>query len=146
MNLSLYCVAVGIVVSTLTGAANPVEAHERFARAPGKDLPLIAEVAPRAVQISPHVPNMGAHWVDPASPPTGPIYCVVDSRVVCIEYMFDASDLAAGTSWTRLLPGIATPPIERIDVEFRPDGIPPHPVPLYQIHAYFASEAELADH
>lgn len=109
-------------------------------------LPAIATVAPDAVQISPHVPHMGEHWAVPANLPSGPIYCVIDGRVVCVEYMFDAADLAEGANWTGLVPGIDTPPIRHIDVEYKPEGIEPHPVPLYQVHIYFADHAVLAAH
>lgn len=106
-------------------------------------LPLVGDIAPAAIQISPHVPHMGEHWAVPANLPGGPIYCVIDGRVVCIEYMFDQADLAEGVDWTRLDTGIETPPITHIDVEFMPDGIEPHPVPLYQLHIYFADRAAL---
>lgn len=107
-------------------------------------LPILADVAPDAIQISPHVPNMGEHWAVPANLPGGPIYCVIEGRVVCVEYMFDMADMEAGQDWTGLLPAIDTPPITHIDVEFKPEGIEPHPVPLYQLHVYFADQATLA--
>ena len=109
-------------------------------------LPMLKDLAPEAKQISPHVPQMGEHWANPENLPVGPIYCVIEGRVVCVEYMFDAADLEGGTSWTGLLPGIETPPISHIDVEFRPDGIEPHPVPLYQLHIYFADPDILAEY
>ncbi|MDD7972993.1 hypothetical protein [Roseinatronobacter alkalisoli] len=109
-------------------------------------LPLLSDVAPNAVAISPHVPHMGAHWAEPANLPLGPIYCVIDDRVVCVEYMFLASDLAAGTDWTDISPGMETPAVTRIDMEYKADGVGPFQEPLYQIHLYFADAHVLAAH
>lgn len=109
-------------------------------------LPKLAEVAPKAVQISPHVPNMGKHWAIKSNLPLGPIYCEIDGRIVCVEYMLDAKDLAAGKDWLRLAPGIETPPISHIDIEFKPNGVKPHPVPLYQVHIYFVGHDVLHKH
>ena len=109
-------------------------------------LPSLEEVAPEAVQISPHVPNMGEHWAREADLPTGPIYCVVEGRVTCVEYMFPMAELQAGKDWLELAPGMATPTISHIDVEFKPDGVGPDPVPIYQLHIYFATPDLLAQH
>jgi len=110
------------------------------------DMPLMSEVAPGAVAISPHVPHMGAHYADPATLPLGPIYCVIEGRVVCVEYMFTAADLAAGRDWTHIPTGMETPPITRIDMEYRPEGVGPFAQPLYQLHIYFVSDEVLAAH
>jgi len=109
-------------------------------------LPLLSDIAPQAVAISPHVPQMGAHWAEPANLPLGPIYCVIDGRVVCVEYMFPASEFAAGTDWTGITTGMQTPPIIRIDMEFKPDGVGPFREPLYQLHLYFAEREVLSTH
>ena len=109
-------------------------------------LPLLSEIAPDAVAISPHVPHMGAHWAEPANLPLGPIYCEIDGRVVCVEYMFLASDLASGTDWTDIATGMQTPPITRVDMEYKPDGVGPFQEPLYQLHLYFAESEVLAAH
>ena len=101
-------------------------------------LPLLSDIAPQAIAISPHMPHMGAHWAEPANLPLGPIYCEIEGHVVCVEYMFLASDLAAGRDWTNISPGMQTPPITRIDMEFKPDGVGPFQEPLYQVHLYFA--------
>lgn len=107
-------------------------------------LPLLSEVAPNAVAISPHVPQMGAHWAEPANLPLGPIYCVIDDRVVCVEYMFLASDLSSGTNWSDISPGMQTPAVTRIDMEYKADGVGPFQEPLYQLHMYFADAEVLA--
>lgn len=109
-------------------------------------LPLLSDVAPEAVAISPHVPHMGAHYANPATLPLGPIYCVIEGRVVCVEYMFTSADLAAGRDWTHIGTGMETPPITRIDMEYKPEGVGPFAQPLYQLHIYFASEEVLAAH
>ena len=59
--------------------------------------------------------------------------------------MVNMADLEAGPDWTGLVPGIETPAISHIDIEFKPEGIEPNPVPLYQIHIFFASPATLAE-
>ena len=107
-------------------------------------LPVLSDVAPDAVNLSPHVPNMGEHWANPADLPVGPIYCVIDGRVVCVEYMVDLEALNAGTDFVGLATGLESPPISHIDIEYKAEGIPPHPVPLYQIHIYFADTQTLA--
>lgn len=109
-------------------------------------LPLLSEVAPAAVAISPHVPHMGEHWAEPANLPLGPIYCVIDGRVVCVEFMFLAKDLASGADWTGISTGMDTPPMTRIDMEYKADGVGPFQEPLYQLHLYFAENEVLAAH
>lgn len=109
-------------------------------------LPQITDVAPQSVAISPHVPHMGEHFAHPGDLPTGPIYCVIEGRVVCVEYMFTAADLAAGLDWTGLLPGFTTPPISHIDLEHKPEGVGPFAEPLYQLHVYFVAPEVLAAH
>jgi hypothetical protein len=122
-------------------SAGPSSAEDALAR-----LPILSNVAPDAIQISPHVPQMGHHWARPENLPGGPIYCVVEGRVTCMEYMVDMADLVAGASWRGLAAGIETPPISHVDIEFKPDGIGPNPVPLYQIHIYFTGPETLARH
>ena len=109
-------------------------------------LPLMSDIAPNAVAISPHVPHMGEHWAEPSNLPLGPIYCVIDGHVVCVEYMFLASELATGVDWTRIATGLQTPPLTRIDMEYKPDGAGPFQEPLYQLHLYFAENEVLAAH
>ncbi len=109
-------------------------------------LPLLSDIAPGAVAISPHVPHMGAHWAEPANLPLGPIYCEIEGHVVCVEYMFLASELATGRDWTNIPTGMQTPPVTHIDMEYKPDGVGPFQEPLYQIHLYFADAEVLAAH
>jgi hypothetical protein len=107
-------------------------------------LPLLSDIAPEAVAISPHLPNMGAHWAEPANLPLGPVYCEIEGRVVCVEYMFLASQLSAGTDWVGMATGMQTPPVTRIDMEYKAEGVGPFQEPLYQLHIYFAESEVLA--
>lgn len=131
----LTCLAVLPLIAAQTAQASGVD-----------HLPRLSAVAPDAIAISPHVPHMGVHYAMPGDLPTGPIYCVIDGHVVCVEYMFAASDLNAGASWTGLLPGVETPPITHVDLEFKPDGVGPMQEPIYQLHIYFADRAVLSAH
>lgn len=135
MTQNLYLVSAAAVLLALPVAADGVS-----------HLPRLSDVAPDAIAISPHVPHMGEHWANPANLPLGPIYCVIDGHVVCVEYMFLAEDLSAGMDWTGISTGFATPPVTRIDMEFKSDGVGPIPVPLYQLHVYFAQNEVLAAH
>ncbi|TQM94602.1 hypothetical protein [Roseinatronobacter monicus] len=107
---------------------------------------MLSVIAPDAVAICPHVPHMGEHWAEPAALPLGPIYCVIEGRVVCVEYMFLASELASGAGWTEIATGMQTPPLTRIDMEYKADGVGPFQEPLYQRHPYFAKSEVLAAH
>ncbi len=134
-----WLAAVGMGAVALSASA-----HEAPLSLEG--LPLLEDVAAEAVQISPHVPHMGAHWARESDLPVGPIYCVIEGRVVCIEYMFTMEAFRSGTDWLALAPGIQTPPISHIDLEFKPEGVGPAPVPLYQLHIYFAGLELLEQH
>jgi hypothetical protein len=110
-------------------------------------LPLLSDVAPDAVAISPHVPNMGVHWANPADLPNGgPIYCEIEGRVVCLEYIFPADAINGGNDFTGLPAGIETPPITHIDWEYKADGVGGNPTPVYQLHIYFADPSVLGSH
>lgn len=135
-----------VILPLALSLAAPVLAHEPVAGTSLETLPLLADVAPAAVAISPHVPQMGVHYAHPADLPVGPIWCVIEGRVVCVEYMFTAAAMAEGQSWTGLLPGAEMPPISHIDFEYKADGVGPFQEPLYQLHIYFAAPALLAEH
>lgn len=137
--------AVTFAASILSLAALPAFAHENAA-VDLDALPRLEVVAADAIQISPHVPSMGEHWAREADLPIGPIYCVIEGRVTCVEYMFQMTELEEGTDWLKLAPGMETPAISHIDIEFKPEGVGPNPVPLYQLHIYFATPDLLAQH
>lgn len=126
------------------GMTSAAQAHAIGEVAEMDILPMLAAIAPEAIAISPHVPQMGMHYAMPADLPTGPIWCVIEGRVVCVEYMFTAASLAAGESFTNLLPGAAFPPITHIDFEYKPDGVGPISEPIYQLHIWFVEPAVLA--
>ena len=135
-----FCLSLPLALAI----APAVPAHATGPVADMQALPMITDIAPGAVAISPHVPQMGEHYAMPADLPIGPIWCVIEGRVVCVEYMFPAAALAAGESWTGLLPGGAFPPITHVDFEYKPDGVGPISEPIYQLHIWFAEPDVLA--
>jgi hypothetical protein len=144
---TIQLIAAGILAGSLTLALPNHAAAHGAGPAPVDhidSLPLLSEVAPEAIQISPHVPDMGEHWAVPGNLPTGPVYCVIEGRVVCVEYILDASGFAAGKQWTDLSPNMVTPPVSRVDIEYKPDGIGEMTMPLYTMHLYFADKPLLA--
>jgi hypothetical protein len=78
--------------------------------------------------------------------PDGPLYCVIEGRVACIEYILKVEDLQGGRDWLRLSPGFETPPITHIDIEHRPNGLPSRQEPLYLFHVYFVERGLLERH
>lgn len=144
MRPTVLSLAVSLSLPLTLALVPAVNAHEAGPIADMEALPMLAAIAPEAVAISPHIPQMGEHYAMPADLPTGPIWCVIEGRVVCVEYMFPAAALAAGESWRGLLPGGAFPPITHIDFDFLPNGVGPFAEPLYQLHIWFAEPAALA--
>lgn len=106
------------------------------------NLPAVEGLPESAIQLSGAIPAMGAHYANPADMPVGPIYCVHDGKVVCLEYMLTQADFAAGKSWTNLqaMPGL--PPVNHVNIEFEPNGHEGFEVPHYDIHMYFISPDE----
>jgi hypothetical protein len=45
---------------------------------------------------------MGEHWGNPADMPLGPIYCVHEGRIVCLEFMIEQTAFTEGQSWPAL--------------------------------------------
>jgi len=126
--------------STAQDASQPLA--KRLAHLPPlADLPLGVE------RISPHVPGMGEHWADPRDLPLGPVYCVMEGRVTCMEFMIAQQDLRDGKSFERLRPWhrIATPqpPVDHVNFDFVPKGHPGFEVPHYDVHLYFVPAALL---
>ena len=125
---------------------SPGVAHDASPGISLESLPLLTEIAPDAVAISPHVPQMGVHYAHPADLPTGPVWCVIEGRVVCVEYMFTAADLTAGRDWAGLPTGGVMAPITHIDMEYMADGVGPFAEPLYQLHVWFAAQSLLDEY
>jgi hypothetical protein len=110
-------------------------------------LPKVSQLPKNVVQVSPVIPNMGAHYADPKTLPFGPIYCVISGRVVCMEYMVSQKDFAKGKSFTDLAPwfdGAQQPAINHMEFQFNPKGHPGYEIPHYDVHMYFVSKETLA--
>lgn len=96
------------------------------------------------VQLSPVVPTMGEHWGNPADMPLGPIYCVHNGEVVCLEYMIAQEDFESGKSWHDLagIPGL--PSVDHLNILFEENGHEGFEVPHYDLHMYFVTPEEVA--
>lgn len=108
------------------------------------DLPDVSILPKDAVQLSPSVPLMGEHWGNPANMPPGPIYCVHDGKVVCIEYMISQEDFVKGKSWPALKGLTNLPSISHIDIGFNPNGHHGYEIPHCDMHLFFISPEEKA--
>ena len=110
-------------------------------------LPTVARLPPGTVQISPVVPGMGEHWANPKNLPLGPIYCVIQQRIVCAEFMISQKDFAKGKSFpvleAPLRKGHRLPPLNHLDVGFEPHGHAGFEVPHYDLHMYFIGKKDL---
>ena len=85
---------------------------------------------------------MGEHWANPKDLPLGPIYCVMDGRVTCMEYMISQADFEAGKSFLELRPwfaGAEQPAIDHMEFNFMPHGHEGFEVPHFDVHMYFVS-------
>jgi hypothetical protein len=114
---------------------------------PLEGLPTVDQLPEGVVQVSPLVLAMGEHWANPKDLPLGPIYCVIEGKVVCVEYMIGQGDFAAGASFEGmkfpLRDGAKLPPIEHTDVTFLPDGHEGYEIPHYDFHTYFVPKEVL---
>ena len=110
-------------------------------------LPTVARLPAGTVRISPVVPGMGEHWANPRDLPLGPIYCVIQGRIVCAEFMVGQADFEAGRSFpvleAPLRKGRRLPPLNHLDVGFEPHGHPGFEVPHYDLHMYFIGKKDL---
>jgi hypothetical protein len=105
-------------------------------------LPTTDQLPEGVVQVSPFIPGMGEHWANPANLPLGPIYCVMDGRVTCMEYMISQADFQAGKSFLELRPwfaGAGQPDIDHMEFTFMPHGHEGFEVPHFDVHMYFVS-------
>jgi len=111
-------------------------------------LPDASGLPPGLVQLSPHVPGMGEHWADPRDLPLGPVYCVMEGRVTCMEFMLAQKDLLEGKSFEELRPWpvkeAPQPAMDHMEFNFMPKGHPGFEAPHYDVHMYFVP-AELLD-
>ena len=132
--------AAMLAIGPAIGAADTASAGSlkaELSRLPG------TEALPAGVvQVSPYVPGMGEHWANPANLPFGPIYCVVQGHITCMEYMISQKDFAEGVSHNKLVPwfgGKRQPAINHVDIGFEPNGHQGYEIPHYDIHMYFLS-------
>ena len=90
---------------------------------------------------------MGAHWANPSDQPNGPLYCVIQNRIVCVEYAVSQADLEAGKSFINLKwplrGGTKLPRINHVDLNFQPTGHPGFTEPHYDLHIYFITKQHL---
>ncbi len=107
-------------------------------------LPDASSVPEGTIQLSGVVPAMGEHWGKAADMPVGPIYCVHQGRIVCLEFMLSQEDFAAGKSWPVLTGMEGLPPVIHTSIAFEPEGHEGYEIPHYDIHMYFLSPEEIA--
>jgi hypothetical protein len=124
-----------LLAAALTGASPLAQAADTQL----KDLPGVGDLPRGTVQISPYIPGMGEHWADPKTLPLGPVYCVMDGHVVCVEFMIAQRDFQNGKSFERLRLGLdgKQPPIDHMEFDFMPHGHEGFEVPHYDVHMYF---------
>jgi hypothetical protein len=108
------------------------------------ELPNVSILPKDAVQLSPSVPLMGEHWGNPADMPLGPIYCVHEGKVICIEYMISQEDFMNGKSWPALQGLTDLPSINHIDIGFNPKGHHGYEIPHFDLHMFFISPEKKA--
>ena len=125
-------VALGLLASTAS-AQSAIDA-----------LPSADTLPEGVIQLSPTEPGMGQHWANPADMPLGPIYCVHEGKIVCLEFMMAQEEFTAGQSWPMLagMPGL--PAANHTHIGFEPQGHEVFEVPHYDIHMYYLSPEEVA--
>lgn len=129
------------IVTSLTLA---LLASAALAQSPYDALPSADTLPEGVVQLSPTVPGMGEHWGNPADMPLGPIYCVHQGKIICLEFMIAQADFEAGQSWPALAGMEGLPPINHMNMGFEPQGHEGFEDPHYDIHLFFLSPEEMA--
>jgi hypothetical protein len=76
--------------------------------------------------------------------PLGPIYCVHEGKIVCLEFMMAQEEFTAGQSWPALAGMEGLPPVNHMNIGFEAAGHEGFEVPHYDIHLYFLSPEEMA--
>ena len=119
----------------------PLAAHAESAF---ENLPS-ADILPEGtIQLSPTVPGMGEHWANPKDMPLGPIYCVHERKIVCLEFMISQQHLQAGKSWPEMSGLKNLPPVDHVNMGFEPHGHEGYEIPHYDMHIYFVDPEALA--
>jgi hypothetical protein len=109
-------------------------------------LPTVAQLPPGTVRISPVVPGMGEHWAKVQDLPLGPIYCVIQGRIVCAEFMIGQAEFEKEKSYPVLKAPLRKgrlPSLNHLDVGFQPHGYEGFEVPHYDLHMYFIGKKDL---
>ena len=127
--LAAAAAGIALLFGLSAGAADPAAPR----------LPSVADLPPGTVKVSPPVPGMGEHWANPKDLPLGPIYCVMDGKVICAEFMVLQEAFVRGKSFERLRLGMdgKLPPVNHLEVTFMPHGHEGFTVPHYDLHMYF---------
>ncbi|MCP8971078.1 hypothetical protein [Ectobacillus ponti] len=96
------------------------------------------------IQITPMVAGMGEHWADPADMPHGPIYGVIDDKLVFVEQMIEQSAFVNGTTINNIpgMKGLPSPSVNHTDIQFEEYGHTGFETPHYDIHHYFDSHTD----
>ena len=139
---TLFGLCAGVVSAAPSEARKPIPRPVLAATDGLAGLPRTDALPEGIVQISPFIPGMGEHWANPKDLPFGPIYCVMNGRVTCMEYMISQADFAAGKSFELLRPwfdGVEQPAIDHMEFNFEPHGHAGYEVPHYDVHMYFVS-------
>lgn len=131
-----YLVAGTILFSSITAAA---------AQGSYDALPVASMLPEDVVQLSGVVPQMGEHWGKIDNLPLGPIYCVHENKIVCLEFMISQEDFAAGESWPVLAGMDGLPPVNHVSISFEPEGHEGYEIPHYDIHMFFLTPEEVAE-
>ena len=120
-------------------AVSSISAYAQDARdaLPGTDI-----LPEGTIQVSPVIPGMGEHWANPGDLPLGPIYCVHEGKIVCLEFMMPQEEFSAGKSWTDLSGIPDLPSIDHVNIDFEANGHEGFEVPHYDVHLYFIDPAE----
>ncbi len=129
-----------LVGALIMGSALPAMAQNTR-----ESLPDASGLPEGTIQLSGVVPQMGEHWGNPADMPVGPIYCVHEGKIVCLEFMLAQEDFAAGKSWPDLAGMDGLPPVDHVSIGFEPQGHEGYEVPHYDIHLYFLPPEEIAE-
>jgi len=124
-----------MAATALTVAAAPAPTMKAMGPPPPKPIPA------NYVAVSPCVPGMGVHYIDPKTFPASPIYGTYQGKPVFTEVMVTPKDLSAGKSWDNVLRPLPGFTIDHVDIDFEPHGHPGMTFPHYDIHAYYVPHA-----
>ena len=123
----------------LAVVATPVLSQDTYAT-----LPDVESLPEGVVRISGVVPMMGEHWADPVTLPLGPIYCVHQGKVICLEFMMAQDEFTAGQSWPMLAGMEGLPAANHTHIGLQAAGHEGFEVPHYDIHMYYLTPEEVA--